>query len=94
MKAKRRERWETASKTGGLDVKMRAISLWNTIISSQNISPITIDSHTDTMVANLAPFPFPAPSSLATLTLHAFPNVSSAVESHVLRKRIEGPFRH
>lgn len=70
VKAKRRERWLTASRTGLLEVKIRAISLWNSNISSQKTRPITTDSHTDTIVANLAPFPFPAPSSFATLTLH------------------------
>jgi hypothetical protein len=33
------------------------------------MKPITVDCATDTCIANFADFPFPAPSSFATLTL-------------------------
>ena len=59
----------TASRTGLLDENMRAISLSKIIIKNQKNTPITADVVTATAVANLAPFPLPAPSSLATLTL-------------------------
>ena len=36
------------------------------------MKPITVDVTTDTIVANFAPSPFPAPSSFATLTLGNF----------------------
>lgn len=69
VKAKRMESLLKAWSTGWLVVNMRASSLWKNIISTQNIRPIMDDCVTDTIVANLAPFPFPAPSSFATRTL-------------------------
>lgn len=67
--AKRNASPSTAWSTSLLDEKMYAILSRKIIISAQNTSPITVDSPTATMVANFAPFPFPAPSSFATLTL-------------------------
>lgn len=58
-----------ASSTSELDVNKYANWSFNAIMMAQNKSPITIDCITDTWVANFAPFPFPAPSSFATLTL-------------------------
>ena len=69
VNAKRIESLLTAASTSSLDVKIKASSLWKIIISSQNMRPIIVDVVTATMVANLAPFPLPAPSSLETLTL-------------------------
>lgn len=70
MKARRMESLLTAFKTGSLDENIRASSLWKKIMSSQKKRPITMDVVTATIVANLAPFPLPAPSSFATLTLY------------------------
>lgn len=55
-----------------LDEKMSAILSWNIIINMVKKMPITVDCTTDTSAANLAASPFPAPSSLATLTLFDF----------------------
>lgn len=62
----------TASSTASLDENMSPSSLWNTMTSSQKKTPITTDVPTATPTANLAPFPFLAPSSFPTLTLHLF----------------------
>lgn len=59
----------TAWSTASLEENMRASSLWKIKISSQKKIPIATDVPTATFVANLAPFPLPAPSSFATLTL-------------------------
>lgn len=67
--AKSKERLSTASRTSVLDVKINAIWRCNIIISAQKNKPIMVDCTTDTIDANLAAFPFPAPSSFATLTL-------------------------
>ncbi|GER34484.1 cysteine/Histidine-rich C1 domain family protein [Striga asiatica] len=60
----------TESSTGLLEEKKSAIVLWKIKTMAIITKPIAVDVTTDTMVANLAAFPFPAPSSLATLTLH------------------------
>ena len=70
VKASKSESLSTASSTTALVVKMRAILLWRPMISTQKKSPITSEVVDDTMAANLAPMPFPAPSSLATRTLN------------------------
>lgn len=70
VKAKRSESLLTASNTISLLVNINASSLWNNMIKSQKIRPITVDVVTETIVANLAPFPLPAPNSFATLTLN------------------------
>lgn len=41
-------------------------------MSSQKKRPMIVEVEAATMVANLAPFPLPAPSSFATLTLFYF----------------------
>lgn len=69
VKAKRKDSFSTASSTGVLEVKMRANLSWRAITRIQKQMPIADDVTTDTMVANLAPLPLPAPSSFATLTL-------------------------
>lgn len=69
MNAKRIESLLTASRTGSLEVNIQVNLSWKNIISSQKTRPMITDVVTDTIVANLAPFPFPAPSSFATLTL-------------------------
>lgn len=46
------------------------------MIRDQKTRPTVVDVATETMVANLAPFPLPAPSSLATRTLRSHPKVS------------------
>ena len=51
---------------------MRAILSLKIIINNQHMKPITVDVTTDTIVANFASSPFPAPSSFATLTLGNF----------------------
>ena len=56
-------------RTTELEVKMSANLSWRPMISTQKKSPITSDVIDDTMVANRAPFPLPAPSSLPTCTL-------------------------
>ena len=70
VKAKRIESLFTSSSTGLLEENIKASSLWKYIINNQKKRPITIDVTTDTNVANLAPFPLPAPSSFETLTLY------------------------
>lgn len=70
--AKRIESLLTASRTGLLEEKMIPISLCKITIIRQKTSPIIVDVVTETIVANFAPFPFPAPSSFATLTLHSY----------------------
>jgi hypothetical protein len=76
VNARRTERLSTASRTTELEVKMRANLSWRPMISTQKKSPITSDVIDDTMVANRAPFPLPAPSSLATRTLQQTSNKS------------------
>lgn len=71
VNAKRIDNLFTAFKTASLEENNKASSLWYIIINNQKMRPIMIDVNTDTVVANLAPFPLPAPSSFATLTLHA-----------------------
>lgn len=71
VKAKRIDNLFTACKTASLEENIKASSLWYIIINNQKKRPIMTDVTTDTIVANLAPFPLPAPSSFATLTLHA-----------------------
>lgn len=68
--AKSTDRLSTASRTSALVVKIYAILSWRSMMSTQKKSPIILDCVTDTIVANLAAFPFPAPSSFATLTLY------------------------
>ena len=55
--------------TGKLEVKIMASFLWNNMTIKQNESPTAREVNVDTMVANFAPFAFPAPSSFATRTL-------------------------
>lgn len=69
VKANRTASLLAASIITGLAVKKRGNLSCKTRISNQNKSPITKDVAADTMVANLAPFPLPAPNSLETLTL-------------------------
>ena len=69
VKASRSESLSTAASRTALVVKMRAILSWRPMINTQKKSPIAIEVVDDTMAANLAPFPLPAPSSLATRTL-------------------------
>lgn len=56
-------------RTSALVVKIKAIFSRNNMISKQKKRPTMIDCITETLVANFAPLPLPAPSSLATLTL-------------------------
>lgn len=51
-------------------------------MSTQKKSPITSDVTDDTIVANLAPFPLPAPSSFATRTLQT--TTKTRTPPHVL----------
>ena len=69
MRASRTEILSTASITAPLDEKIIASLLWK--ISARKLAKRLIrkDVAVDTIVANLAPFPLAAPSSLATLTL-------------------------
>lgn len=69
VNARRRDSLSTASITTELEVKMKANLSWRAIMRRQKKRPITEDVTTDTMVANLAPLPLPAPSSFATRTL-------------------------
>lgn len=69
VKANRSESLLTAFKTASLEEKIQAIWLWRSIIITQKNNPIINDCVTDTIVANLAPFPLPAPNSFATRTL-------------------------
>ena len=69
VNAKRTLSLSTTSRTGSLEVNKRSIVSLKIIITNQNTKPITVDVITDTIVANFAPSPFPAPSSCATLTL-------------------------
>ena len=70
MKANRNiASFSVASTMTGLVVKKRGNLSSKTRISNQNRSPITEDVAADTMVANLAPFPLPAPNSLEARTL-------------------------
>lgn len=66
---KRRESWSTSSRTSSLDVNMYANLSWNIRIRAKKTMPIMVDWTTETLVANLAPWPLPAPSSFATRTL-------------------------
>lgn len=59
----------TAVKTASLDEKTWTIWLWKSIMFTQKNNPIIKDCVTETIVANFAPFPLPAPSSFATRTL-------------------------
>jgi len=63
------ESFSTASRTTWLEVKMRATLSRRTITRMQKKRPMMVEVTTETIVANLAPFPFPAPSSFATRTL-------------------------
>lgn len=79
MKAKRSLSLSTTSRRGSLDENKRAILRLKIMIIEKNKMPIIKDVNTDTVVANLAPFALPAPSSFSTLTLHhkskpQFPN--------------------
>lgn len=56
----------------GLEVKMYANLSWRAMISDQKKTPITKEVTTETLVANLAAFPFPAPSSFDTRTLRYY----------------------
>lgn len=67
--ASRLERESTASTTSVLLEKISAILPWNRTMTRHIAIPITVDCATETIVANLAAFPLPAPSSFATLTL-------------------------
>lgn len=69
VRASRTEMLSTASITAPLDEKITASLLWK--ISARKLAKRLIrkDIAVDTIVANLAPFPLAAPSSLATLTL-------------------------
>lgn len=69
MRASKTEMLSTASITASLDEKIIASLLWK--ISARKLAKRLIrkDIAVDTIVANLAPFPLAAPSSLATLTL-------------------------
>lgn len=49
---------------------MRANLSWKPRTSAKKTMPIAVEVTTETTVENLAAFPLPAPSSLATLTLH------------------------
>ena len=69
MAPKRYDNLSTAWITSVLDVNMYANSSWTIKIKTQKKSPITVEYDTDTIVANFAALPLPAPSSLATLTL-------------------------
>ena len=79
MKASRIESLLTAIKTSSLEEKIQAIWLWKSIMITQKNNPMIKDCVTDTIVANLAPLPLPAPSSFATRTLQSLmyhePNV-------------------
>lgn len=69
VKANRMESLLTATKTASLEENIQAILLWKSIIITPKNNPIINDCVTDTIVANLAPFPLPAPNSFATRTL-------------------------
>jgi hypothetical protein len=56
--------------TKELEVKIIASFSGKAMTIDQNNSPTTREVNNDTMVANLAPFALPAPSSFATRTLH------------------------
>ena len=66
---RRTDSLSTIFSTLSLDVKSKPYLSWKTNIREQNKIPISVDVPTDTMVANFAPFPLPAPSSFATRTL-------------------------
>ncbi|MFS7941321.1 hypothetical protein Hanom_Chr05g00474861 [Helianthus anomalus] len=51
------------------DVKIIASLSGNATINAQNSRPTRIDVSNDILVANIAPFALPAPSSFATRTL-------------------------
>lgn len=59
----------TSLTTSLLLVKMRVIWFWRATMSMQKKRPIIVDVATATLVAKFAPWPLPAPSSLATRTL-------------------------
>lgn len=67
--ARRKEMLSTASITALLDEKTSAIMSWKASASALKKRPIRKEVVVDTIVANFAPFPLPAPSSLATRTL-------------------------
>jgi len=67
--ARSRARLSTSWITLELEVNINAILLCSDMIITQNISPTIDDCTTDTIVANFAPLPFPAPNSLDTRTL-------------------------
>lgn len=67
--AKRNESLSTSASTSLLDVNINATLSWRIMMITHKMRPINVDCATDTMVANPAPLPFPAPSSFATLTL-------------------------
>lgn len=60
----------TIAITEELEVKIIASFPGKAMMIDQNNSPTTRDVNTDTVVANLAPFALPAPSSFATRTLY------------------------
>lgn len=72
VKAKRTESLLTALRMTGLVVKMYANLSWKAMISDQKKIPITKEVTTETLVANLAAFPLPAPSSFDTRTLRCY----------------------
>lgn len=60
---------ETVSLMTELLVNNRAKSWQNTTMRTENTTPIALEVVAETIIANLAPLPFPATSSLAILTL-------------------------
>lgn len=85
VKAKSIDSLFTASSTGWLVVNISPTLSCNNMIKTQKNSPTTVDVPTATPVANLAPFPFPAPSSFATLTLCAPMQTKHTRTHHVVR---------
>ena len=71
VNAKRIDILLTNCKIASLEENIKASSLWKINISIKKKTPIVIEVTTDTIVANLAPFPLPAPSSFETLTQEA-----------------------
>lgn len=69
VRASKTEMSSTALITASLDVKIVASLSWKISVSRLKKTLIRKDVAVDTNIANLAPRPLPAPSSLATLTL-------------------------
>eukprot|EP01018_Ginkgo_biloba_P028674 Gb_13399 [translate_table: standard] len=67
-----------------LSVNIKATSLRKKKMRTQNTRPMALDVATETITANFAPFPFPAPSSFATLTHVAAKNARCIIISHPL----------